>query len=767
MTPERWAQVKAILARAIETPPAERDALLDRACAGDAELRAEVASLLAADARADDGDDASGSRAAIASAARRALGARLGHASPPPDALAAHDDRALRDVLETALGRQYEIVRSLGRGGMGAVYLAREHALERFVAIKVLRPDLALAPESRERFRREARIAAQLSHPGILPLHTFGEVQGVWYFVMGYVRGASLAERLRVEGRLPSGEAHRILAELADALECAHRNGVVHRDIKPANVLLDDETGRAVLADFGISKVQGAGDSLTATGVVVGTPHFMSPEQSLGAPTVDERSDLYSLGAVGYTMLAGREPFAETDARELTYRRLSHDPAPLRSVAPWVPPDLAAVVTRCLEREPAARWPSARSLKEALARAGGDPAAAALPESLRDLPTFGPYALLWAAAWTALAARALHSAGDRALLLLVALIVPFGFMLHLWNVGRHGPGALGLVRVAFWPPEWWGMWWPRALRRPADLWPRLPRAARLVRGILSALIVALPALILAREGAGPAIAMPAWFVAAEGAIVASAAAVIAAALWWARRRGLHGAEVTRVLFGATMPSPGWSAPRVARLLGAPATGGVRAPDRDAPADHRRAIGDLAPLLPETAGDVGALAARAAHRLLVAIEACDAEIVALAHDANAGELDRLTAQLGALERDTVAADASPERRELLALVRRQLDVVRRMRVRCELLSQRRTRLFTLMRGLWTQLCLVRDTAADDEPAVSATAVARVRALCDEIARELDAAAVPAPDVAYFPSSAVGPYIEGTGTSTRRR
>jgi serine/threonine-protein kinase len=185
---------------------------------------------------------------------------------------------------------------------MGAVYLARERALERFVAIKVLRPDLVDHPDALERFRREARIAAQLSHPGILPLHTFGEVAGLWYFVMAYVRGVSLAERLRVEGRLPSHEALRILTELADALECAHRNGVIHRDIKPANILLDEES---VERCSRISAWQGArcGDSLTITGTIVGTPNYMSPEQALGDADLDERSDLYSLGAVGYAML--------------------------------------------------------------------------------------------------------------------------------------------------------------------------------------------------------------------------------------------------------------------------------------------------------------------------------------------------------------------------------------------------------------------------------------------------------------------------------
>jgi len=209
-TAERWARAKALFAEASMRPADERDAFVHRACAQDIALRDEVLSLL----RAAEGTDSLPiARASIAAAARavdvpRVIGAHTGFTDR---------DASLRAALETALGHQYEIVRPLGHGGMGTVYLARERALERFVAIKVLRPELADAQQGRERFRREARVAAQLSHPGILPLHTFGEVGGVWYFVMGYVRGATLAERLRVERRLPRADAQRILAELVDA----------------------------------------------------------------------------------------------------------------------------------------------------------------------------------------------------------------------------------------------------------------------------------------------------------------------------------------------------------------------------------------------------------------------------------------------------------------------------------------------------------------------------------------------------------------------
>ena len=704
MTPERWQQIKSIVAQAMEMPSSERVAWVAHACAGDAQLFGEVESLLAA---ADGSGSFPAARVAIASGAEQSM-------------------------LESALGQQYEIVRQLGRGGMGAVYLARERSLERFVAIKVLRPDLAEAPDARERFRREARIAAQLSHPGILPLHTFGEIGGLWYFVMAYVRGVSLAERLRVESRLPSGEAHRILAELADALECAHRNGVIHRDIKPGNILLDEESGRAMLADFGVAKVQGSGDSLTMTGMIVGTPNYMSPEQALGSPDVDERSDLYSLGAVGYTMLAGREPFAEVRAEELVHWRVSHDPAALQNVAPSVPKELAAVVMRCLRRDRTARWPNAHSFREALARAAGDERTT-LPEPLRDLPAFGPYAVLWALGWTSLAIRKFTSPGDRALLLLIALLVPVGFGLHIRNVGRSGLAPLDLARVAFWPPDWWGMWWPRPLRRPTDLWPRLPRPARLVRRVMSFFFVVLPAMILIRQwfagenGQAPGEQSP-LFVATEIVLVAVAASVMAGSLVWGFRRGLSFGESVRVLFGATTQSPGWNEPHIARLL-TPANGGIRLPDRDSASDHRRAIEELAASLPSVARAIGSDVVSMARRLLGAIEACDAEVVSLTHLASASELDRLTAQLATLGGD--GREGRNEKNELQGLVRRQLEVVRRMRDQSEVTSQRRARLLNLLRGLWTQLSATRDESADD-----VTTVARVRTVLAEAALELE-------------------------------
>ena len=210
----------------------------------------------------------------------------------------------LRDALERAIGFQYDIIGLLGRGGMGAVYHAHEKALDRPVAIKVLPPD-AVGGDARERFLREARTAARLTHPNIVPLFTFGETQGLVYYVMGYVDGESLEQRLR-RGALDAETARTLLAQLAGALHYAHEQGIVHRDVKPDNVLIERDTGVAKLTDFGIAKRSAGGETLTGTGLLMGTPKYMSPEQASGDRDLDARSDIYALGLMGYAMLTGR-----------------------------------------------------------------------------------------------------------------------------------------------------------------------------------------------------------------------------------------------------------------------------------------------------------------------------------------------------------------------------------------------------------------------------------------------------------------------------
>ena len=274
----------------------------------------------------------------------------------------------MRALCERALAAQYELDREIGRGGMGIVYRARDRRLKRIVAIKVLPPELAFRGEIRQRFLREAETAAQLSHPNIVPIYSVDERDGLVYFVMACVEGPTLAKRLHDEGRIPVNDTRRILGEVADALSYAHARGVVHRDIKPDNILLDKDDGRAMVTDFGIARAiqEGADSRLTATGVAIGTPAYMSPEQAAGDREIDGRSDLYALGVVGYQMLAGRLPFQASSTPSMLMKHISERPQPVTSLRAETPPDLAQCVMTLLEKEPAHRFPNAGALSQAL-----------------------------------------------------------------------------------------------------------------------------------------------------------------------------------------------------------------------------------------------------------------------------------------------------------------------------------------------------------------------------------------------------------------
>ena len=278
----------------------------------------------------------------------------------------------MRDLLAAALADRYGIERELGRGGMASVWLAHDLRLDRPVAIKVLHPELAAAIGV-DRFVREIRLAARLQHPGIVPVLDAGTVPGPggivlpWYS-MAYVAGESLRARLDREGQLPVEDALRIAEQVADALAAAHREGVVHRDIKPENLLLTG--GRAQVADFGIAKalVETGGERLTSTGVAIGTPTYMSPEQSI-ADAVDARSDQYSLATVLYEMLTGEPPYAGPTAQAIIARRMAEPPRPIRTVRPGIPHAVEATVCRALDRVPADRFRDIETFAAAL-RAG-------------------------------------------------------------------------------------------------------------------------------------------------------------------------------------------------------------------------------------------------------------------------------------------------------------------------------------------------------------------------------------------------------------
>lgn len=267
-----------------------------------------------------------------------------------------NDPAALAELaaLRTALRGQYSVDRELGRGGMGIVVLARDERLDRQVALKVLPPSLAEVAETRERFLREARMSAQLSHPNIVPVYRADEIGGFAFFAMGYVDGETLGDRIRDRGSLPPAEVVRMLREVAWALTYAHARGIVHRDVKPENILIERSSGRAIVTDFGIARAD-FNPSLTADGHVLGTVHYMSPEQSTGEP-FDGRSDLYALGCVGFFALSGRLPFEGSTPQAILIAHATKVPPTLRSVAPQVPMALAAVIDRCLAKRPDDRY---------------------------------------------------------------------------------------------------------------------------------------------------------------------------------------------------------------------------------------------------------------------------------------------------------------------------------------------------------------------------------------------------------------------------
>ena len=280
--------------------------------------------------------------------------------SPPP---ASQSDTIIPDAVRTA----FDIVRPLGQGGMGSVWLARDRMLDRLVAIKVLLTSAA-SDATRDRFLREARTAAKLSHPHIVPVHRADESNGQVWFSMGFVEGESLGDRIRERGALPVVDVVRIMRETAWALAYAHARGVIHRDIKPDNILIDRESGRTVVTDFGIARdLRSADARLTADGSVLGTVHYMSPEQA-SDDVLDARSDVYSLGVVGFHALSNRLPFEGTPNAILIAHVTKAAPS-LRSVAPLVPGPIAAVIDKCLAKEPGARWENAEALADALGKA--------------------------------------------------------------------------------------------------------------------------------------------------------------------------------------------------------------------------------------------------------------------------------------------------------------------------------------------------------------------------------------------------------------
>jgi predicted Ser/Thr protein kinase len=674
---------------------------------------------------------------------------------------AATVEHPLAAVLRAAVGGQYEVLRLLGKGAMGAVFLAREKALDREVAIKVLPPE-GSGDDGRERFRREARIAARLTHPNIVPLHSFGEAGGLLYLVMGYVRGESLGSRMR--RGLSLAASRRILVELADALDLAHRQGVVHRDVKPDNVLVEDDSGRAMLTDFGIARRE-AHASLTSRGDVVGTPHYMSPEQASGVAAVDGRSDIYSLGVMAYAMLAGRLPFDAPTLKDLLVQHMTKEPAPLRSVAPAVPEALAAVVTRCLAKDPRDRWPDARALKEALMASD---ATDELPEPLREVEgdglllvaALGVATLLEVVQWMWLGRQ--HQLPPQGVAL--AIVGALGVLVVLLRsqpVRRAGFGWDRIGWAAFLQPSWWPGWYPRALRRPdeAGVWDRLPGRLRLQRWIrmatpASAVVFMMLAMAFVsprfhefrdfptlqaifmwppvRGGVRPIPPIGMLFAMLGWTVLGTIAALLGLVNdRWLKRFGLPEHDRRAILQGPLARRSFWRREAIAAILEPRATD-APTPART-PAEMASRIVAAAEAFTGRDAELAKEAAAAARHLLGSIQEADAEMERVARDVDPQERERIRARLAGLGMEL--GSEPEERRRMRALFEQQLQLIGELEARLARASDRRERRVELLKSLWLEIANLKAAAT---VRVDGETSARVQAICARIAASHGAA-----------------------------
>lgn len=640
----------------------------------------------------------------------------------------------LRAALDAAVGTQYEIMRLLGRGGMGAVYLAREPALDRLVAIKVLPPTNRDDP-TRERFRREARTAAKLTHPHVVPLHTFGEANDMMYFVMGFVQGESLGDLMRRKGTIPPDDARRVLAEIADALDYAHRQGVVHRDVKPDNILIEDDSGKALLTDFGIAKAAASGSTLTEAGSVVGTVHYMSPEQASGEKDVDGRSDLYSLGVIGYAMLAGRLPFDSESAQEILVQHITKEAIPLHTLIPEVQGALAGAVTRCLMKDRSERWPDARRLHDAL-QASVDHAES-LPEELAAVVGFGSSAAGLAAAAFGVGFVALL-AGDKTPLwvwvpALFGLVMLVAIPASAADVRRGGFTWKQVFGVMFRQPKQWPFWWPHRLRGPGDVWDRLPSAVRRARrdgllwlGYLVPFVSA--AVILKARGVSGLVR--GVILGVFGLGVVTLPFIVNRYERWVRSVGLSKKDASKLMDEVTFDSQFWRRPKIAALL-TPARqshppSGVQQPTTAR--EYVDAIKRIGRQLPHNVQDIGSESVAAAEQLIASVEAAEKEIEKLAIDADTSEIARLEGRLTDLtEQHGLVNDDDRRMREL---IQHQLDLMRRLAGRLDATQERRARMLDLLKTLWLQVASLHAETAPTPPG-SDEITGRIRALCEEI------------------------------------
>jgi predicted Ser/Thr protein kinase len=421
---ERWARVSALVESVLAAPAAERDRVIAEGCLDDLQLAAEVRRLVAAHAQGEALESPLDAVTALADDGRHKAGDRVGN---------------------------YTIEQELARGGMGVVYRAWDNSIERRVALKALSPLLPAGAEARERFRREARLAGRVSHESVATIYALEEIDAELFIASEYVDGETLRARL-AGGPLPVRDAIAIALAVGRGLAAAHDLGVVHRDLKPENVMIATD-GRVKVVDFGIASVDGPGRGITRTGVVLGTPGYMAPEQVSGQGA-DARSDVFALGVVLYEMLAGHPPFGDTASWSVVAAVLERDPVPLETLRPEIPHALARIVSTALSKSPAARYPTAgaivpplESVRDAIAPASASRqvAPAVTVERTRavwwlqfhQLAASLALALMMVPAWK-LMARLPRPAGRILVMTMLAMAAAIGTArLHLWFTARH------------------------------------------------------------------------------------------------------------------------------------------------------------------------------------------------------------------------------------------------------------------------------------------------------------------------------------------
>jgi tRNA A-37 threonylcarbamoyl transferase component Bud32 len=497
-----------------------------------------------------------------------------------------------RGRLQAALGPDFELRDLIGRGGFGAVYSAWDKALEREVAVKALRHDLFPTPVVLERFKREAKALGRLRHGHVLPVYEVGEGQGIAFMVMPLIKGDTLAAVLKRGNGVTPAEALRLTIEVARALDAAHRAGIVHRDVKPENILIEGPDRHAVLADFGIAKAAAVETDLTGAGVAIGSPQYMSPEQASAEKEIDGRSDIYSLGAVAYEMLAGRRPYEADSLQRLMVLQFTTEPAHLS--VPGVASETADVVMRALARDPASRFQTASEFAAALSTSLARTKA---PETESWFARRG--LILWLmnilGAYFTVTHFVMMEGGSEAVRSAVTLvttpvrgalaIVVLALMLEVVvTIARTRPRRTDGTwrpawRATFGQPRWWQTWYPRALRAPDNAWDTIPPSMKLLQSLLwlamAAIPLALPMMLgieqltYAAAAKGIPLPLPARIMFAIGSALVipwyfSVAVVVVGAMAMAVRCRVGVGDVVRLLL--TWRSTDWDSQAAQQLI---------------------------------------------------------------------------------------------------------------------------------------------------------------------------------------------------------